>query len=94
MQARPGVSNPSKRVPLAVRSRPLQPSMIALKTALRVLTALAGRLAPEAEDVAALHRYAPDLVDSPADELACDVIQLALKVRARVRSAADGPTST
>jgi hypothetical protein len=58
----------------------------ALKLALRVLSAISERQAPEAHDVQELRRLAPALGDGPLDELACDVIQQALRRRAEVRA--------
>ena len=61
-----------------------------MKTALRVLTAITERRAPDTTDVEELRRYAPLLGDAPLDELACDVIQQALKRRAVERERARG----
>ncbi len=61
-------------------------SVEALKVALRVLTAISERRTPDERDVAALKKLAPLLADGPLDELACDVIQQALKRRAELRS--------
>ena len=60
-------------------------SMEAMKTALRVLTAINERRYPDPEDVHALRRYAPNAASLPVDELACEVIQQAMKVRAKIR---------
>jgi hypothetical protein len=58
-----------------------------MKVALRVLTALTERQVPDAADLERLHRclssYPPD---AAPDELACDVIQQALKRRAIART--------
>jgi hypothetical protein len=58
----------------------------ALKTALRVLTALGDKHQADPADVAELQRLAPSLADTPLDELACEVIQQALRQRAEVRA--------
>jgi hypothetical protein len=65
-------------------------SMAAMQTALRVLTAINSHCKPKAEDVEELCRYAPLLKDAPLDDLACDVIQQALKRRALRREKARG----
>lgn len=57
-----------------------------MKVALRVLTALNEKQTPNPQDLAELGRLAPLLNGLPPDELACEVIQLALKHRAEVRS--------
>jgi hypothetical protein len=68
----------------------VQESIEALKTALRVLTAISERTNPEPADIETLKSYAPLLADAPDDELACDVIQQAIRRRADVRSKAGG----
>ena len=66
----------------------MQQSLAEMKTALRVLTALNEKQAPATEDVEELRSLAPpDARDLPLDELACEVIQAALKRRAAVRRA-------
>ena len=62
-----------------------------METALRVLSALTAHQYPAPEDVAELRRCAPLLEDAPLDELACDVIQQALKRRAELRKALRAP---
>ena len=62
----------------------------AMKIALRVLTALGEHRHPDAADVKALKAYAPLLADAPLDELACDVVQQALKRRAEARGKGSG----
>lgn len=64
----------------------MKQSLAAMKTALRVLTALSERRVPEPADVDALKNYAPLLGNLSVDELACDVIQQALKRRAEART--------
>ena len=62
----------------------------ALKTALRVLNAISERQPPNPFDVASLKGFAPLLAEAPLDELACDVIQQALRRRSEQRSRAAG----
>ena len=60
----------------------------AMIIALRVLTALMDNLYPDPADVEKLHQLAPARGSAaPLDELACDVIQKALKHRAMLRDA-------
>jgi hypothetical protein len=66
----------------------MQQSLAIMKTALRVLTAINEKGAPRPEDVNELRGFAPDSGHLPPDELACEVIQAALKRRAAVRRAA------
>jgi DNA-binding NtrC family response regulator len=61
-------------------------AMDALMTALRVLTALNQHAVPNPDDVMVLRAHAPLRVDADLDELACDVIQQALKRRAEIRA--------
>lgn len=65
------------------------PDSTTLKIAIRVLTAITDRQQPEADDVASLVRYAPDLAKLPADGLACAIIQRALTAR-DIREKAQG----
>jgi hypothetical protein len=66
----------------------MQDSLDAMKLALRVLTALTEHRYPELDEVAALRALAgPKLQSMPLDELACEVIQAALKHRAAARGA-------
>jgi len=58
--------------------------MEAMKTALRVLTAIVERREPASHDVEDLVRYRGTGSGLPPDELACEVIQRATKVRVRV----------
>ena len=64
----------------------------ALKTTLRVLTAISDHREPSPADVEALRRYAPGLSEAPIDEVVCDVIQHALRRRASVRARTIGPS--
>ena len=50
-----------------------------MKVALRVLTALTEKSAPQHADLDELLSFAPDLTKLAADELACEVIQRAMK---------------
>jgi hypothetical protein len=57
----------------------------ALKTALRVLTAITDDRKPDPADVEELKRLAPLMGDTPLDDLASDVIQQAFRRRSRDR---------
>ncbi len=58
----------------------------ALKTALRVLTAVSEKKEPDPADVDELKRLSPLLADSSSlDEMACDVILQAMKRRDELR---------
>jgi hypothetical protein len=63
----------------------MQESLDAMKVALRVLTALTEKRAPNTPDVQALRQLAGDTGNSDLDDLACEVIQKAIKRRAQVR---------
>jgi hypothetical protein len=66
----------------------MQDSLDAMKLALRVLTALTEHRHLEVDEVATLRALAgPKLQSMPLDELACEVIQAALKHRAAARGA-------
>ena len=65
----------------------MQDPIEAMKTALRVLTALTERSKPDERDLQAMRECEPDLADLPPDELACEVIQHALRQRANMRAA-------
>jgi hypothetical protein len=65
----------------------MQRSIDALKVALRVLTAISEHHEPDLADVDRLRAYAPLLSDASLDELACDVIQQALRRRNEARKA-------
>ena len=66
----------------------MQKSLDAMQLALRVLTALTDNQHPDADEVAALRELSgPKLQGMPLDELACEVIQKALKHRAAARAA-------
>jgi hypothetical protein len=63
----------------------MQESLEAMKVALRVLSALTEKRPPDPADIEELRRYAP-LANGSLDELACDVIQEAVKHREHARS--------
>jgi len=63
-------------------------SLNAMKTALRVLTAITERRVPAPEDIEELRQAVPNGASLPNDELACEAIQIALRRRAELRSAA------
>lgn len=65
----------------------MQQSLRAIQIASRVLTALGDRREPDPQDVYELRRLDPLMGDMPLDELACDVIQQALKRRAELKAA-------
>jgi len=66
----------------------MQNGLDAMETALRVLTAFADKHTPNPVDGEALRRLALKQTNVPLDELACEVIELAICLRAKVRSAA------
>jgi hypothetical protein len=61
-----------------------------MKVALRVLTAVTEKSEPDASDVDALAAFAPDLTALPPDELACEVIQRAMKRQVHMQRALIG----
>ena len=63
----------------------MQQSLDAMTVALRVLTATTERSVPAREDLDELRRLCPSLAYLPPDDLACEVIQAALKNRAQAR---------
>jgi hypothetical protein len=73
----------------AVRWDAMSPSIDAMTTTLRVLTALNEKRDPDPTDIAELRRMAPELAGSPPDELACHVLQNALNERAETRRVED-----
>jgi len=58
-----------------------------MTTALRVLTSITDYRHPNPADLEELARYMPSLAGASPDELACSVIQQALKQRTRRRAA-------
>ncbi|HKW97018.1 MAG TPA: hypothetical protein VJN43_04750 [Bryobacteraceae bacterium] len=64
----------------------MEQSLYALKTALRVLTAVTENTVPDPADVEALRFLAPLLADQPLEDLACDVVQQAITRRSQIRS--------
>jgi hypothetical protein len=59
----------------------------AIKTATRVLAALNAKQQPDPADIQALREYDERMHGLDFDELACDVIQKALRHRAAMRAA-------
>ena len=57
----------------------------AMKTALRVLTAISERYEPDPADAQELRQCTPLRADTPLDEVASTVIQQAIRVRALAR---------
>lgn len=57
----------------------------AFQIAWRVLRATAEKKFPSPEDVEALQKFMPQTAGGTPDELACDVIQLAMSRRAELR---------
>ena len=66
----------------------MKASIEAIKTATRVLAALTERKIPDPADVESLRALSGFQNGRDLDELACDVIQQALKHRAEVRGRA------
>jgi hypothetical protein len=71
----------------------MQQSLGELEIAVRVLGAVTKGRRPDAHDVELLRALAPDAPIMDVDELACDVIQMAISRRAKVRAASQSPTS-
>ena len=65
----------------------MQYGLDAMRVALRVLTAITDKRNPDPGDLQELHRLAPLHADASPDELACEVIQKAIKGRADARQA-------
>lgn len=65
----------------------MEKSLAAMQTALRVLTAVTREESPAQSDLDELRKFSPLMQDGPADELACDVIQQAIRRREQVRRA-------
>ena len=66
----------------------MQQSLDAMRVALRVLTALNDKRQPEASEIATLRQLAgPNFATTSLDELACEVVQNALKHRVQARGA-------
>jgi hypothetical protein len=61
-----------------------------MKVALRVLSAISEGRVPSSADIAQLRAYVPDSAAAAADEVACEVIQQALKSRAAARAKSSG----
>ena len=66
----------------------MQKSLEVMETALRVLAAVNSKRHPDSADIDALRAYAGPQADVMGlDEFACEVIQKALKQRAKARAA-------
>jgi hypothetical protein len=63
----------------------MERTLNAMKVAARVLVALGEHQAPDQADVDELRSLDPLMNDMPLDDLACDVIQQALKRRAELK---------
>ena len=63
----------------------MQVAKNALKTALRVLIDISDHNPPDPADLETLRKLVPLMADAPVDELACEVIQQAIRRRATVR---------
>jgi hypothetical protein len=68
----------------------MEQSLEAMTTAVRVLRALNRKQPPDPGDLDYLRQAAPVSAHLPPDELACEVIQQAVKRRTEVRTAARG----
>jgi hypothetical protein len=66
----------------------MEPSLEAMTIAVRVLAALNWKQRPDQGDLDYLRRHAPLSAHLPPDELACEVIQQAVKRRTEARTAA------
>jgi hypothetical protein len=58
-----------------------------MKVALRILTSITDKSGPRRSDVDALLAFAPDLTKLPPDELACEVVQRAMKRQVHLQRA-------
>src|SRR5437667_12406667 len=65
-------------------------SIEVMKVALRVLTAVTEKSMPAAADRESLLSFAPDLTALPPDELACEVVQRAMKRQVHMQRAMTG----
>jgi len=61
-----------------------------MKVALRVLTAITDKSGPRRADLDGLLAFAPDLTRLPPDELACEVVQRAMKRQVHLQRALQG----
>jgi hypothetical protein len=69
-------------------------SIEVMKAALRILTALTEKTPLSGPDLDELLGFAPDLTNLPPDELACEVIQRAMKRQVHLQRAINGPAVT
>jgi hypothetical protein len=67
--------------------KPKKESIEVMKVALRVLTAITEKSGPLTSDLRTLLDFAPDLTRLPPDELACEVIQRAMKRQVHLQRA-------
>src|SRR5206468_3175523 len=82
----PLFSHCSVEVPLQLRQN-MQNSLAAMKSALRILSAITQHRFPEPADVTALYEYAgPPSADMSLDEYACAVVQKACERYSRIRT--------
>ena len=79
------VNDPIAIIVCDMRHFAMPESLDAMKAALRVLRDITNGIEPRASDVYALRAFAP-ASSLPPDELACDVIQRAIKQRATERA--------
>jgi hypothetical protein len=100
-EARSDLQNPSRKTPGTNRAeaacfpeegpfQKMQESLEAMKVAVRVLGTLNQNQSPDGDDLDRLRQLAPLSAHLPADELACEVIQQAIKHRAEVRAKVRG----
>jgi hypothetical protein len=74
----------------------MERSLEAMTVAVRVLGALNEKRRPDRADLDLLRHFAPLSAHLPPDELACEVIQQAVKQRTEIRTAArdaNGPSA-
>ena len=78
----------SKQLPQA--KLPMDPNFDAMMIAVRVLMALGEKVPPDSGDLDSLRGFAPSEAHLPSDELACEVIQQAIKRHTAGRTAGNG----
>src|SRR5215813_6016030 len=78
----------AKQEPAASQPRKVKKESIeVMKIALRVLTSITEKSGPTRDDLDGLLSFAPDLTRIPPDELACEVIQRAMKRQVHLQRA-------
>src|SRR5262249_18752453 len=78
----------AKQEPAAAQPRKVKKESIeVMKIALRVLTSITEKSGPTRDDLDGLLSFAPDLTRLPPDELACEVIQRAMKRQVHLQRA-------